>query len=142
MKTVKPRLILFGCAALAALVSLSAYPRPRASAAAASLSAAPLETRCGWFSNPTPANIWLYDKDGEWTIGVQGGYQVESDWDWPEFKKGQWVETNGHHGYGCACMKLRVDKESGHVLEIESARARPLSACRKDRALNKWKGNL
>ena len=140
MKTVKPRLILFGCAALAALVSLSAYPRPRASAA--SPSAAPLETRCGWFSNPTPANIWLYDKDGEGTIGVQGGYQVEGDWDWPEFKKGQWVETNGSHGYGCAYMKLRVDKESGHVLEIESARARPLSACRKDRALNKWKGNL
>lgn len=141
MKTVKPRLILFGCAALAAFASLSAYPRPRAVSASPS-SAAQLETRCGWFSNPTPANIWLYDKDGEWTIGVQGGYQLESDWDWPEFKKGQWVETNGHYGYGCACMKLRVDKESGHVLEIESARARPLSACRKDRALNKWKGNL
>lgn len=139
MKTVKPRLILFGCAALAAFVSLSAYPRPRAASASA---AAQLETRCGWFSNPTPANIWLYDKDGEWTIGVQGGYQVESDWDWPEFKRGQWVETNGSHGYGCACMRLRVDKESGHVLEIESARARPLSACRKDRALNKWKKML
>ena len=141
MKTVKPRSILFGCAALAALILLSAYPRPRVTAAAAS-PVAPLETRCGWFSNPTPANIWLYDKDGEWTIGVQGGYQVENDWDWPDFKKGQWVETNGHYGYGCACMKMSVDKESGHVLEIESARARPLSACRKDRALNKWKGNL
>jgi hypothetical protein len=142
MKTVKPRLILFGCAALAALISLSARPLPRAAASASTLAAAQLETRCGWFSNPTPANIWLYDKDGEWTIGVQGGYQVESDWDWPEFKRGQWVETNGSHGYGCACMRLRVDKESGHVLEIESTRARPLSACRKDRALNKWKGKL
>ena len=137
MKTVKPRLILFGCAALAAVVSLSAYPRPRAAAASAQL-----ETRCGWFSNPTPANIWLYDKDGEWTIGVQGGYQLDSDWDWPEFKRGQWVETNGSHGYGCACLRLRVDKESGHVLEIESARPRPLSACRKDRALKKWKDRL
>jgi hypothetical protein len=142
MKTVKPRLILFGCAALAAFISLSARPLPRATASASTSAAAQLETRCGWFSNPTPANIWLYDKDGEWTIGVQGGYQVESDWDWPEFKRGQWVETNGSHGYGCACMRLRVDKESGHVLEIESTRARPLSACRKDRALNKWKGKL
>lgn len=139
-KTVKPRLILFGCAALAALISVSAYPRPRASASPSPT--AQLETRCGWFSNPTPANIWLYDKDGEWTIGVQGGYQVENDWDWPEFKRGQWVKTNGNYGYGCACMRLRVEKESGHVLEIESARARPLSACRKDRALNKWKGQL
>jgi len=140
-KTAKPRLILFGCAALAALISVSANPRPHASATTPS-PAAQLETRCGWFSNPTPANIWLYDRDGEWTIGVQGGYQVENDWDWPEFKRGQWVETNGHYGYGCACMRLRVEKESGHVLEIESARARPLSACRKDRALNKWKGQL
>lgn len=142
MKTVKPRSILLGCLALATLVSVGAHPRPRASASAPSTAAAQLETRCGWFSNPTPANIWLYDREGEWTIGVQGGYQVESDWDWPEFKKGQWVETNGSHGYGCACMRLRVDKESGHVLEIERARARPLSACRKDRALNKWKKML
>jgi uncharacterized protein YqjF (DUF2071 family) len=139
MKTVKTRLVLFGCAALAAFIFLSARPWPRATAASAS---AQSETRCGWFSNPTPANIWLYDKDGEWTIGVQGGYQLESDWDWPEFKRGQWVETNGSHGYGCACIRLRVDKESGHVLEIESTRARPLSACRKDRALNKWRGKL
>jgi len=143
MKTVKPRLILFGCAALAALVCVGAHTRPRASASSTpSPSAAQSETRCGWFSNPTPANVWLYDKDGEWTIGVQGGYQVEEEWDWPQFKRGQWVETNGHYGYGCACLRMRVDKESGRVLEIESARARPLSACRKDRALNKWKGKL
>ncbi|HVF67496.1 MAG TPA: DUF4087 domain-containing protein [Pyrinomonadaceae bacterium] len=136
-------MILFGCAALAALICVGAYPRPRASAyASPSTAAAQLETRCGWFSNPTPANIWLYDRDGEWTIGVQGGYQVEQDWDWPGFKKGQWVETNGHYGYGCACIRMRVEKESGHVLEIGSARARPLSACRKDRALNKWKKML
>ncbi len=35
------------------------------------------ETRCGWFDNPTPANYSLYDKDSEWIIGVQGGYQVD-----------------------------------------------------------------
>lgn len=137
MKTFKPRSILFGCALLAAAVFLSLSTAPRAESAPS-----PFETRCGWFSNPTPANIWLYDREGEWTIGVQGGYQVEKDWDWPEFKPGQWVETNGHHGYGCACFQLRVDKETGHVLEIKSSRARPLSVCRKDRALNKWKKQL
>src|SRR5919112_1913201 len=110
MKTVKPRLTLFCCAALAALISVSAHPRPRAAASSSPSPSAQLETRCGWFSNPTPANIWLYDKDGEWTIGVQGGYQVESDWDWPEFKRGQWVETNGNYGHGCACLVVRVNK--------------------------------
>ncbi len=65
------------------------------------------ETRCGWLSNPTPANISLYDRDGEWIIGVQGGYQVEGEWEFPDFKPGQWVITNaGSYGYGCACLRL------------------------------------
>jgi hypothetical protein len=97
------------------------------------------ETRCGWFSNPTPANISLYDRHGEWIIGLQGGYQVEGDWDWPSFKDGQWVETNVHYGYGCACLQLRVNRQTKEVLEIKSSRARPLAACRRDPALKKWK---
>ena len=100
------------------------------------------ETRCGWFSNPTPANISLYDRDAEWIIGVQGGYQVEGDWDWPSFKDGQWVETNVHYGYGCACMQLRVNRRTHEVLEIKSVRARPLAACRRDPSLKKWKRYL
>ena len=96
------------------------------------------ETRCGWLSNPTPANIWLNDRDGEWIIGIQGGYQVEEEWPWPDFKKGQWIVTNsGGHGYGCACLQVRVDKSNNHVLEIRSARPRPLAACRKEPALKK-----
>ena len=35
------------------------------------------EKRCGYLANPTPANWWLTDHHGEWTIGVQGGYQAE-----------------------------------------------------------------
>src|SRR5215471_19247687 len=101
-----------------------------------------LETRCGWFSNPTPGNIWLYDREAEWTIGVQGGYQVEGDWDWPSFKDGQWTETNGRYGYGCACMRLRVNRRTREVLEIKSVRARPLAACRRDPSLKKWKRYL
>ncbi len=94
------------------------------------------ETRCGWFSNPTPGNIWLNDRDGEWIIGIQGGYQTEGDWDWPKFKKGQWVRTNaGSYGYGCACLQVRVDKETNRVLEIKGARPRPLAACRKEPSL-------
>ena len=96
------------------------------------------ETRCGWLSNPTPANVWLLDRDGEWTIGVQGGYQVEGDWDWPKFKKGQWVKTNVHYGYGCACLRVRVNRTNHQVIEIASSRARPLAACRRDRSLKRW----
>ena len=104
--------------------------------------ASPFETRCGWFVNPTPANIWLYDKDGEWTIGVQGGYQIEGERAWPTFKARQWVKTNGNYGYGCACMEVRVNKETKEVVEIKSARARSLAACRRDRSLQKWKRML
>ena len=98
------------------------------------------ETRCGWLSNPTPANIWLYDREDEWTIGVQGGYQAEGEWELPAFKPRQWVVTNaGSYGYGCACLRLRADRESHKVLEIKSARARSLAACRQDQSLKKWK---
>ena len=135
MKHSKTLPLVLCCAVSAAALVCGARPH--------AASAAPrFETRCGWFSNPTPANISLYDRDGEWVVGVQGGHQVEGDWPWPSFKPGQWVETNGSHGYGCVCMRLRADKETGRVLEIESARARPLSVCARDRSLKKWKRML
>jgi hypothetical protein len=91
------------------------------------------ETRCGWFVNPTPANAWLVDADREWIIGTQGGEQAEGDW--PNFKPSQWVETNVHYGYGCACMKVETNKADDRITRIFSATAKPLSACRKDKAL-------
>lgn len=95
------------------------------------------ENRCGWFSNPTPANAWLEDKDGEWIIAVQGGYQAEGDW--AEFSDAQWVKTNGNYGYGCTCMQVKVDRKNMRILEIASATAKPLSACRNDKALKEPK---
>ena len=92
-------------------------------------------TLCGWFENPTPANVSLIDRSGEWIIGVQGGHQADGDW--PVFKPSQWVRTNGNYGYGCACISGEVDAEAREVLSIRSAKAKPLSACRKDRALKK-----
>jgi hypothetical protein len=99
------------------------------------------KTRCGWFDNPTPSNIWLHDREAEWTIGVQGGYQTPGDWSWPEFKPGQWVITNpgGEHGYGCVCMQLRVNKRTHQVIEIKSVRGRSLAQCRRDPALKRWR---
>jgi len=95
-----------------------------------------VETRCGWFSNPTPANASLYDSQREWIISVQGGYEAEGDW--PDIPPKQWVETNVHYGYGCACLRVIVDQETSKVTKIVSSSARPLSACRRDRALKKW----
>ena len=101
------------------------------------------ETRCGWLQNPTPANYSFYDKDDEWIIGVQGGYQVE-DFEAPAFKRGQWVNYfDGSYGYGCACFQMKVDYETDYVLEIRKSYARPLAACRKDKALKKkWDFDL
>jgi len=95
------------------------------------------ETRCGWLDNPTPANVWFTDRDGEWLIGVQGGYQAEGEWPWPKFKPRQWTKTNNNYGYGCACLRVRVDRTTKRVIEIKSSRARPLSACNNDKFLEK-----
>lgn len=92
------------------------------------------ENRCGWYSNPTPGNHWLEDKDGEWIIGVQGGHQAEGNYP-PEFATSQWIATNGYYGYGCACLSVKVDKKEGLVLEVAGGKARPLSACQNDPAL-------
>ncbi len=130
-KPVKFRMVSIGCLLLVATAVVTGQP---------GISTAPevsqVETRCGWFSNPTPANASLYDRDDEWIIGVQGGYQAEGDW--PSFGPGQWVKTNVNYGYGCACMQVRVNNESHEVIEIASSRARPLSACRSDRNLRRW----
>ena len=92
-----------------------------------------VELRCGWFSNPTPANAWLIDRDGEWTIGIQGGYQAEGDW--PD--TGKWVETNVHYGYGCTCMRATFDRKEKRVIKIVSSYSKTLASCRKDPALKK-----
>lgn len=130
-KLVKPRLVIVGCLLLAAVAFVSGQPGGTVAPVAAQS-----ETRCGWFSNPTPANASLHDRNGEWVIGVQGGHQAEGDW--PEFGRGQWVRTNVNYGYGCACLRVRVNRQTKEVIEIESARARPLAVCRRDRALRRW----
>jgi len=121
----KRQLIFLGCLLLIAATFISGRAEVQNS-----------EMRCGWFSNPTPGNASLHDRDAEWIIGVQGGHQAEGDW--PDFGPKQWIETNVHHGDGCACMKVRVNRETHEVIEIESAKARSLSACRSDRKLKRW----
>jgi len=103
------------------------------SAAQAQASPAKTQTRCGWFDNPTPGNASLFDRDGEWVIGSQGGHQADGDW--PEFSDAQWVDTNGHHGHGCACLDVVVSASTHEVMRITVARAKALAVCRRDSAL-------
>lgn len=95
------------------------------------------ETRCGWFENPTPANAWLWDKDGQWVISTQGvGEDENAAGDWPDFKDEDWVITNaGSYGYGCACMKVTTDLKTHYIVKIYSARSKKLALCRVDKAL-------
>ena len=94
---------------------------------------AKVERRCGWFENPTPANATLTDRDGVWEIASQGGYQAEGEW--PTFNDQQWVRTNNHYGYGCACVSASADPRTHRLDQLHKAKARPLSACRNDPSL-------
>ncbi|MCL2449354.1 MAG: DUF4087 domain-containing protein [Polyangiaceae bacterium] len=85
--------------------------------------------RCGWIDNPTPANVWLVDRDGEWEIGIQGGHQADGEM--PDFGAA-WVETNGYHGYGCACIRAIADEADHRILEYRDVEVLPLARCRTD----------
>lgn len=104
-------------------------------------SAAPqVQTRCGWFSNPSPNNASLTDRDGEWPIAIQGEFEASGDW--PEFKKSEWVSSgNASYGRGCTCMRVVVDKQDHRIMSVESSRTKPLSACRRDKSLKASKRN-
>ncbi len=92
------------------------------------------ERRCGWLVNPTPANWWLRDRDGEWVLSVQGGEPVAGMDLVPDMTVRGWVATNGSYGYGCACLTL--DTAPGRrVVRVLGAEPLPLARCRADRAL-------
>lgn len=96
------------------------------------------ETRCGWLDNPTPANWWLVDADGEWTLSLQGrGDQDNGFYDapWDPAPKNSWIEINGSYGYGCACFEGSVDPKTGWALRVLSVTPLPLARCHADPAL-------
>jgi len=91
--------------------------------------------RCGWIHNPTPANWWLVDRDGEWEIGSQGGYQAPGMDRIPHLSERQWVTTNGGYGHGCVCMTADVNPRSRRITRIYSVRQQSLAVCRADKKL-------
>jgi len=98
---------------------------------------AAVERRCGWLHNPTPGNWWLVDRDGEWLLGAQGGYQAPGMDDMPDMSVVEWAAVNGNYGYGCACMDIVTDAETKRVVKLASATPKPLAQCRADRKLPK-----
>ncbi|HEX8309286.1 MAG TPA: DUF4087 domain-containing protein [Allosphingosinicella sp.] len=92
--------------------------------------------RCGWLSNPTPANWWLTDSQGQWILGTQGADQAPGMDEMPDMSTAGWVETNGHYGYGCACITITADGE-GKVTRISDAQPKPLKQCQADGKLPK-----
>ena len=91
--------------------------------------------RCGWLHNPTPGNWWLEDRAGEWILAAQGGRQAAGMDDMPDMSTSGWVETNGHYGYGCACVTLTADPETREVAAVARPEPKPLAQCREDRTL-------
>ena len=97
------------------------------------------DTRCGWFSNPTPANVFLDDAHGGWTLSAQGrGGAPGFDDLWAsEGSPEEWVLMSpAGYGYGCACVEGDFGPVgSQQVLEVRRYWHRPLAACASDPAL-------
>ena len=106
-----------------ALGACAAIPAPLLAAA---------ETRCGWLINPSPANWWLIDADGEWTIGEQGGYQAAGFADAPWEGVQERVSVNGNYGYECACMAVTSAPDTMTITRVFSLRSKPLGECLSD----------
>ena len=112
--------------------------------------AAMAETRCGWFTNPTPANVFLDDADGGWTLSAQGRGGVPGfDDAWAsEGSPQEWVMMSpAGYGYGCACVEGDFGPVgSQEVREVRRYWHRPLAACAEDPALEErdlvpmWEG--
>lgn len=96
------------------------------------------EKRCGWLVNPTPGNFWIDDRDGSWTIALQG---EESDVleNLPEIddSRGKYVRTNGYYGYTCACLDVETNKKTKRITRIYGGKQLPLQQCKSDKSLPK-----
>jgi hypothetical protein len=91
--------------------------------------------RCGWLENVTPGNFSLVDRDAEWTIAEQGGYEAPGFDRLPDMSTHGWIETNGPHGHGCACLTVETDRTTRRVTNLLAGRPVALARCRADRRL-------
>jgi hypothetical protein len=90
-----------------------------------------VENRCGWWDNSTPGNVDFSDKDGNWTVSMQGGYLAKGNWS----PSGEKESTNGNHGRYCVCLKAEFEKSSEKVVRIHSGKTKKLRDCLRDQLL-------
>jgi Protein of unknown function (DUF4087) len=83
------------------------------------------ETRCGWYHNPTPGNVFLEDADGQWWISTQGSAPAPGFEDAysPVFDDRLRLDYSGkptdRYGYSCVCAEGAFD---GSALLYENVR--------------------
>jgi hypothetical protein len=100
------------------------------------------ETRCGWLENPSPANMWLIDRDGSWDISVQGTPNILDDKSMELLyqataNENEFVRTNQNYGFSCACLTADVDKEKKLITAIYKSKQLPLKKCLEDISITK-----
>ncbi|EHK53953.1 DUF4087 domain-containing protein [Allomesorhizobium alhagi] len=102
------------------------------------LPATAAERRCGWYSSPTPGNLLLTDRHGDWWIQMQGRPDPKGIDNVPAFDDRQFVEANvpgSGYGYGCACMTVETNARQQRITRVIAADILPLARCRNDRSL-------
>lgn len=125
-------------------------PAPLRLALIAALLAAPAfaktETRCGWYHNTSPANVFLEDADGQWWISMQGSPPARGfdDAYTTDFDNRVRIDYSGkvtqRYGFSCACAEGKFDagrSQYENVLSIQSLREIPMERCEGDPKLPK-----
>lgn len=98
------------------------------------------ERRCGWYGNPTPGDMLLTDRQGDWWITGGGeGKDAKGIGNAPQMDETRFVETNvpgSGRGYNCACLTVETNAKTHRVLRIFAGEIVPLARCRADKALS------
>ena len=99
------------------------------------------ETRCGWLENPSPANTWLIDKDGSWTITMQGMVFIDDESEeqlsHAFANDNEFVRTNRDYGFSCACLTVDTDKKAHKIKKIYKGKPLLLKNCLEDISITK-----
>ncbi|WP_439146380.1 DUF4087 domain-containing protein [Vibrio sp.] len=101
------------------------------------------ETRCGWLENPSPANMWLIDRDGTWNLSVQGTPSVLNEKSMELLYKAianenEFVRTNRSYGFSCACLTVDADKDTNSITAIYKSKQLSLKQCLEDISITEY----
>ncbi|WP_111498485.1 DUF4087 domain-containing protein [Marinobacter bohaiensis] len=93
--------------------------------------------RCGWIDNPSPANLWLTDREGQWIVSEQGGRRaVGADFIMPSDRT-EFVSMNNGYGYFCGCLSVDARSNESVIATVLSFTQLSLKRCNTDPSLEK-----